>query len=46
MVLFVVQAGERNVMDQRLIEFGLWDNHAVPAIRLTLGQVTLTGIVI
>jgi glutathione synthase len=38
-VLFVVQVGERNVMDQRMIEFELWERHGVPAVRLTLGEV-------
>lgn len=40
-VIFVVQVGERNVMDQRMIEFELWDRHKVPVVRITLGEVTL-----
>lgn len=38
-VLFVVQAGETNVMDQRLLEFALWDSHAIPVVRLSLLEV-------
>ncbi len=38
-VAFVVQAGERNVMDQRMLEFELWERHAVPCIRVTLAEV-------
>lgn len=35
-VVFVVQPNERNIMDQRTLEFALWDNHHVPTVRLTL----------
>lgn len=37
-VVFVVQSGERNFFDQRLLEFALWDNHRVKAVRRTLGE--------
>lgn len=40
-VLFVVQAGETNTVDQRLLEFGLWDDHGVRAVRMTLAEVRL-----
>lgn len=42
-VVFVVQVGERNVMDQRMIEFELWESHGVPAVRLTLGEVRMSN---
>lgn len=37
-VLFVVQEGETNTVDQRLLEFALWENHGIPAVRLSLAQ--------
>ena len=38
-VLFVVQAGEGNVFDQRLLELRLWERAKLPVIRATLGEV-------
>ena len=38
-VLFVVQPGETNTVDQRLLEFALWDAHQIPAVRLSLAEV-------
>jgi glutathione synthase len=41
-VLFVVQEGESNTVDQRMLEFRLWQDHKVPVLRRTLtklGQV-------
>jgi len=35
-VLFVVQDGETNTVDQRMLEFHLWQNHRVPVVRLSL----------
>lgn len=35
-VLFVVQEGETNTVDQRLLEFGLWENHGIPVVRKSL----------
>eukprot|EP00566_Odontella_aurita_P007746 CAMPEP_0113570596 /NCGR_PEP_ID=MMETSP0015_2-20120614/25067_1 /TAXON_ID=2838 /ORGANISM="Odontella" /LENGTH=684 /DNA_ID=CAMNT_0000473415 /DNA_START=309 /DNA_END=2363 /DNA_ORIENTATION=+ /assembly_acc=CAM_ASM_000160 len=35
-VLFVVQEGETNTVDQRMIEFALWENHGVPVVRMSL----------
>lgn len=37
-VLFVVQEGERNFADQRWIEYGLWEEHGVPAVRKSLAE--------
>lgn len=38
-VLFVVQPGERNVFDQRHVEYSLYNNHGVSSYRLTLDEV-------
>lgn len=35
-ILFVVQEGETNTVDQRLLEFALWENHGIPVIRKSL----------
>jgi glutathione synthase len=35
-ILFVVQEGETNTVDQRILEFNLWTNHKVPVIRMSL----------
>jgi len=35
-VLFIVQEGETNTVDQRMLEFALWQNHGVPVVRLSL----------
>jgi len=35
-VLFVVQEGETNTVDQRMLEFALWDNHQIPVVRMSL----------
>ena len=35
-VLFVVQEGETNTVDQRMLEFQLWENHKVPVVRMSL----------
>ena len=32
------QPKERNVIDQRLLELGLWERHRVPVVRRTLGE--------
>jgi len=42
-VVFVVQAGERNFSDQRLLEYALWENHRVPVLRKTLGDLHAQG---
>jgi len=34
----VVQPNERNVIDQRGIEYTLWRDHAVPLVRMSLGD--------
>lgn len=38
-VLFVVQPGERNCFDQRLIEYALLENHGIKSYRLTLEEI-------
>ncbi|CCH40519.1 Glutathione synthetase [Wickerhamomyces ciferrii] len=38
-VLVVVQDRERNVFDQRLLEFALLSNHGIKSIRLTLSEI-------
>mmetsp|Transcript_17200 Transcript_17200/g.29728 ORF Transcript_17200/g.29728 Transcript_17200/m.29728 type:complete len:486 (-) Transcript_17200:408-1865(-) len=38
-VLMVVQEGERNVFDQRLLEHRLWDSHSVPVVRCSLPDI-------
>lgn len=35
-VLFVVQDGETNTVDQRLLEFALWETHGIPVVRRSL----------
>merc|ERR1740130_863000 len=35
-VLFVVQDGETNTVDQRLLEFALWETHKIPVVRRSL----------
>ena len=37
-VLVVEEQGERNIFDQRALEFGLWKRHRIPLIRRTLTQ--------
>jgi glutathione synthase len=37
-VLFVVQEGETNTVDQRLLEFRLFQNHGIPVLRKSLRQ--------
>jgi glutathione synthase len=39
-VLFVVQPSERNLVDQRLLEFALWEKYRIAVVRLTLEQVS------
>lgn len=35
-LLFVVQEGETNTVDQRLLEFQLWQDYQIPVIRMSL----------
>ena len=35
-ILFVVQEGETNTVDQRLLEFALWETHGIPVVRKSL----------
>lgn len=37
-LLFVVQPGERNRFDQRLLELRLWQAHSIPVLRRTLSE--------
>jgi len=37
-VVFVTQEGERNTVDQRLLEFALWEEHNISVVRMTLGE--------
>jgi len=38
-VLFVVQEGETNTVDQRMLEFRLFSQHQIPVVRLSLRQI-------
>jgi glutathione synthase len=38
-ILFVVQPGETNTVDQRMLEFQLWDTYRIPVIRRSLAQI-------
>lgn len=38
-VLFVVQPGETNTVDQRMLEFALWEHHKVPVVRMSLADI-------
>jgi glutathione synthase len=38
-VLFVVQEGETNTVDQRMLEFRLFAQHQIPVVRLSLRQI-------
>jgi glutathione synthetase len=40
-VVFVVQDGEANSVDQRLLEYGLWDRHGIKVLRRSLGELHL-----
>jgi len=42
-IVFVVQDGETNVMDQRLLEFRLWETHSIPVQRMSLGEINRRG---
>ena len=35
-ILFVVQEGETNTVDQRMLEFQLWEQYQIPVIRMSL----------
>jgi len=45
-VLFVVQEGERNYVDQRLLEYELGTAHKVPVLRRTLSQIHSSATII
>lgn len=38
-ILFIVQKDETNTIDQRLLEFKLWDSHQTPVVRLSLQDI-------
>ena len=42
-VLMVVQEGERNVLDQRILELKLWEAHGVRLVRKSLGAIAAEG---
>lgn len=42
-VLMVVQPGERNVVDQKLLEITLWERYRVPLVRASLLDVSVDG---
>lgn len=42
-MLFVVQPNEANAIDQRWIEYNLWEHHGVRVIRRTLAEVNATA---
>jgi len=35
-ILFIVQEGETNTVDQRMLEFQLWNHHRIPVLRMSL----------
>jgi glutathione synthase len=43
-VAIIVQPGERNFADQRLLQYQIWKNHKVRCFRVTLGEVAANGI--
>ncbi|CAN0160998.1 unnamed protein product, partial [Ectocarpus fasciculatus] len=43
-VLFVVQPGETNAVDQRLLEMNLWDDHGVRVVRMSLAEIEAGGV--
>jgi len=42
-VVVVVQAGERNIGDQKMLEVALWSNHHIKMRRVTLAQLATHG---
>lgn len=42
-VVFVVQPGETNSVDQRLLEMALWEKHSVKVRRMTLAEINTEG---
>ncbi|TDL16651.1 glutathione synthase [Rickenella mellea] len=42
-ILFVVQAGERNVFDQRWLEYELLEKHSIHIIRQTLSELSISA---
>ncbi|KAH3902889.1 related to Glutathione synthetase [Saccharomycodes ludwigii] len=38
-VAFIVQDGERNVFDQRILEYNLWEKHSIKSIRMTIHEI-------
>lgn len=42
-VLMIVQPGERNVIDQKLLEVMLWERYRVPLVRASLKEVAMGG---
>ncbi|KAJ7507267.1 hypothetical protein B0H11DRAFT_1970962 [Mycena galericulata] len=42
-ILFVVQAGERNVFDQRLLEYELLEKHSIHVVRQTFDELAVSA---
>lgn len=42
-VVMVVQPGEKNIMDQKMLEVALWENHHVNLRRVSLAEVAQGG---
>ncbi|KAK5583577.1 hypothetical protein RB653_005174 [Dictyostelium firmibasis] len=42
-VLMIIQDGERNIYDQKGIEFQLWSNHGIKLIRRTMKEINERG---
>jgi len=42
-IAFVVQPGEKNSFDQRMLEYDLWTSHGVGVVRITMNDVALYG---
>ncbi|RLN97338.1 hypothetical protein BBJ28_00003415 [Nothophytophthora sp. Chile5] len=43
-VLFVVQPNEANAIDQRWLEYNLWEHHGVSVLRRTMAEINARGV--
>jgi len=41
-VLMIVQSGESNAVDQRILEYTLWNEYSIPVVRRTLVEIAST----
>ena len=39
-IIFIVQPGERNIFDQKMLELALWEQYRLKVIRLSLEEVS------